>query len=71
MINNEAFPNAIELYDKNIMVSRGLGKYTYSKEIRHEAENFFRENLQKYFPNNDFSSSVKIAFSFIPFLILF
>ncbi len=53
MINNEAFPNAIELYDKNIMVSRGLGKYTYSKEIRHEAENFFRENLQKYFPNNE------------------
>lgn len=53
MINKEAFPNAIELYDKNIMTGRGIGKYTYSKSIRKEAEDFFKVCLKKYFPNNE------------------
>ncbi len=52
-INEEAFPNAINLYNKDIMTGRGRGKYWYKKEIREEGEIFFRENLKKYFPRNE------------------
>ena len=52
-INQEAFPNAIELYDKEKMTGRGMRKYWYKKEIRKEGEIFFRENIKKYFPNNE------------------
>lgn len=51
-INQEAFPNAIELYDKEKMTGRGRGKYWYKNEIRKDGEMFFIENLKKYFPNN-------------------
>ncbi len=51
-INEEAFPNAINIYDKEMMTGRGRGKYWYKKEIRKEGEDFFKEKLQKYFPNN-------------------
>ncbi len=51
-INEEAYPNAINLYDKNLMTGRGNGKYWYKNDIREEGEKFFRENLGKYFPNN-------------------
>ena len=51
-INEEAFPNAINLYDKNLMTGRGRGKYWYKSNIREEGEKFFRENLKKYFPDN-------------------
>ena len=51
-INEEAYPNAINLYDKNLMTGRGKGKYWYKNDIREEGEKFFRENLGKYFPNN-------------------
>ena len=51
-INEEAFPNAIQLYNKEIMTGRGKGKYWYKEEIRKEGEIFFRENLKRYFPNN-------------------
>ena len=52
-INEEAFPNAIQLYDKEIMTGRGRGKYWYKEEMRKEGEPFFREKLGKYFPNNE------------------
>ena len=52
MINNEAFPNAIQLFDKEKMTGRGKGKYMYKESIRKEGEEFFREKMQKYFPNN-------------------
>lgn len=52
VINSEAFPNAINLYNPEIMTVRGYGKYTYKKEIREDGEKFFREQLKKYFPNN-------------------
>lgn len=52
MINSEAFPNAINLFDNEIMTGRGRGKYMYKKEIKEEAEKFLREILSKYFPNN-------------------
>lgn len=52
-INEEAFPNAIQLYNKEIMTGRGRGKYWYKEEIRKEGEKFFIENMAKYFPNNE------------------
>ncbi len=51
-INEEAFPNAINLYNKEIMTGRGKGKYWYKEEMRKEGEAFFREELKRYFPNN-------------------
>ncbi len=52
-INEEAFPNAINLYNKELMTGRGKGKYMYKIEIREDGEKFFRENMKKYFPNNE------------------
>ena len=52
-INQEAFPNAIDLYDKDKMTGRGKGKYWYKNEIRQEGERFFREKMKQYFPNNE------------------
>lgn len=51
-INEEAFPNSISLYDKEIMTGRGRGKYAYKNDIRMEAEMFLREQMKKFFPNN-------------------
>lgn len=51
-INGEAFPNAINLYDKEMMTGRGRGKYWYKNNVRSEAETFLREQMKKYFPNN-------------------
>lgn len=50
-INEEAFPNEIKLYNKDIMTGRGMGKYWYKKEYRDEAEKFFREEIKKRFSN--------------------
>ncbi len=44
-INNDAFPNAIELFDKSIMTGRGRGKYWYREDIRTTGEQFLREQL--------------------------
>ena len=52
-INEEAFPNAINLYNKELMTGRGKGKYWYKAFIREEGETFFREKMHKYFPNNE------------------
>lgn len=51
-INEEAFPNAVDLYNQEIMTGRGKGKYTYKPEVRQEAEAFLEELLKQYFPNN-------------------
>lgn len=51
-INEEAFPNAINLYNKEIMTGRGKGKYMYKIELRKDGEIFFREQMKKYFPTN-------------------
>jgi len=51
-INTEAFPNAIKIYDKDKFTSRGMGKYSYKKEIKEEGTIFFKELLKKYFPEN-------------------
>ena len=49
MINNEAFPNQIQLFDQEKMTGRGRGKYMYKKEIREDGEIFLREQLNRYF----------------------
>lgn len=53
MINEQAFPSLLNLYNPNIMTGRGKGKYTYNKEVRQEAEIFLRDLMKKYFPNNE------------------
>ena len=52
-INEEAFPNAINLYNKENMTGRGKGKYMYKKELRQEGEEFFRNQLKEKFPDNE------------------
>lgn len=50
-INSEAFPNAIELYDKTLMTGRGRGKYCYRNNIREQAEQFLREEITSKLSN--------------------
>ena len=52
MINQDAFPNAITLYNQEQMTGRGRGKYMYREYIKKEGEEFFKEKLSKYFPEN-------------------
>lgn len=51
-INEEAFPNAIELYNKEYMTGRGRGKYMYKSNLREEGKVFLKEEINKYFKNN-------------------
>lgn len=51
-INKEAFPNDIDLYNKELMTGRGRGKYMYKKEIKQEGEIYLRDLMNKYFPNS-------------------
>ena len=53
MINSEAFPTLINLYNSNIMKVRGKGKYCYRPDVRKEAEKEILELMHKYFPNNE------------------
>ena len=52
-INTQAFPNAINLYNKELMTGRGRGKYMYKEYIKQEGEKFIREEMYQYFKNND------------------
>ena len=52
-INHEAFPNAIELYNKEIMTGRGKGKYAYKPQIKEEAQKYMEELMHKYFLKNE------------------
>ena len=52
-INQEAFPDAINLYDKDLMMVRGRGRYMYKKEIREDGARFFEEIMRKYFAGNE------------------
>ena len=42
----------MQLYDTNLMTGRGMGKYTYKREVREEGEAFLRELLERFFPKN-------------------
>lgn len=48
-INSEAFPEAVELYDKSLMTGRGMGRYTYNTTVRAEAEIFLRHEIGRRF----------------------
>ncbi len=48
-INNEAFPNAVELYDERLMTGRGRGKYCYSNAARAEGETLFNREIERRF----------------------
>ncbi len=48
-INKEAFPEAVDLYDKELMKGRGMGKYCYRPELREEGERFLLEEIDKRF----------------------
>ncbi|MCX7614232.1 MAG: spore photoproduct lyase [Clostridiales bacterium] len=50
MINNEAFPKAVELYDKDRMTGRGMGKYCYKPGLKEDGEQFLREEISKVLP---------------------
>ncbi len=50
-INNDAFPNAIQIFNHELMTGRGRGKYSYKENVRHEAEVFFHQTIQKKLPN--------------------
>ena len=47
-IASEAFPNAVDLYDKNLMTGRGRGKYCYTVAARADGEKFLREEIKKH-----------------------
>ncbi|MCI9001020.1 MAG: spore photoproduct lyase [Clostridia bacterium] len=51
-INEEAFPNALSLYEKDLMTGTGRGKYHYRPNIKDEASSYLLSLMKKYFPNN-------------------
>jgi spore photoproduct lyase len=47
MINTDAFPGAVNLFDKECMTGRGRGKFCYKETLRREGEAFLRERINK------------------------
>jgi len=45
-INHEAFPTAVELYDKSLMTGRGRGRYCYRSEVRAQGEELLRKEIE-------------------------
>lgn len=52
-INTEAFPKSINLYDKEIMTGRGMGKYSYKNEIKEKNGKYIEDLVKKYFKENE------------------
>ena len=52
-INHEAFPNAIELYNKDQMTGRGKGKYAYKSALKEESKKYILYLMKKYFPYSE------------------
>ena len=50
-INGEAFPNAPDLYDPELMTGRGRGRYCYRAEARAEAEAYLRAEIGRTLGN--------------------
>ncbi|WRS28900.1 spore photoproduct lyase [Oscillospiraceae bacterium MB08-C2-2] len=49
-INTDAFPNAVQLFNRETMTGRGRGKYSYRNDIRFEVEDFLRQKLAAQLP---------------------
>ena len=52
-INKEAFPNAIEIYNKEKMSGSGRGKYYYKKDLVNDGKEYIYQSIRKYFPDNE------------------
>ena len=50
-INTEAFPKSRRLYSKELMTSRGIGKYHYKDNIKNQASIFIQNLLKENFSN--------------------
>lgn len=50
-INEEAFPNSMNLYHQSEMTGRGRGKYCYKPEMRQEAEIYLKELIKANLPH--------------------
>lgn len=48
-INKEAFPNAFNIYNPELMTGRGMGKYAYKSSIKDEAKVYIKDALTRYF----------------------
>lgn len=51
MINSEAFPKAINLYNKDLMTVGGRGKYYYKQDLKNYGKEFFENEILKNFPD--------------------
>ncbi len=49
VININAFPKAIDLFNSNLMVGKGRGKYGYKLSIKESAGEFLRKEITKRF----------------------
>ena len=52
MINREAFPKAIDLFDGDLMAGGGRGKYYYKKEIKDSGKDFLQSEILKKLPDS-------------------
>lgn len=52
MINAQAFPNAVSLYNETQMTGRGMGKYHYRAGLKKQGEAFFRRELPRRLPES-------------------
>lgn len=50
-INDEAFPNAIELYNQDIMSYCGRSRYGYTPKTKENASTFLRDRIAYYLPD--------------------
>lgn len=46
-INGDAFPNAPDLYNTDLMTGRGRGRYCYRPKVRAEAETYLRSEIKR------------------------
>lgn len=49
-INEQAFPNAWPLYNKESMAFCGRSRYGYKKDTKEQASEFFRDRIKHYLP---------------------
>ncbi len=49
-INEQAFPNAWSLYNKDTMAFCGRSRYGYTRDTKEEASAFFRDLIEQYLP---------------------
>ncbi len=52
-INSEAFPKAIDLFDKKLMTVGGRGKYYYKQNLKDYGKMFFQSEISKRLPNSN------------------